>query len=201
MRIDLNKLVQQIQQLGIDSGPLTEFQSAVLGGYVLEADYIQILNTLKNQLLKTYSVRQKPMSVQLLLDRVKNKLDIDLKNVQIQEINIHRSNSDLRGIKDIVSEQSKQSQDLNLEILNELRSMKEEVKELKSKNTTVVINKDTQESYPIDNINNKSDGVFVNPIDETRVSNLKPKIKIESKKGSSDIKDRIKRLKALKNDQ
>jgi len=203
--ISLNELVKKVESLGLDIQPLIDFQNAVTLQQVEESDYLQILNTLKNQLSKTYSIRQKPMSIQLLLDRLRNKMQTEL---TIYETDASRENNsnvivnnsvDLGGVQGIVSEEGRKSKDISLAILDELRSMKEEMQNIKEQKNTIVVREGSSIDSARPEVVYESDGVFVNPIDESRVNKLKPKINIESKKGSSDIKGRIKRLKELKN--
>ena len=204
MDIDINELVIKVDCLGLDTKPLLDFQNAVSSGQLIEAPYTQILNTLKNQLLKTYAIRQKPMALQLLLQRLNKKIQQDLttrpRDYPAVSKTIVNNNIDLDEVQSVIAYESKKGKDLSLEILRELRVMKEDVMDLKSHKNTIVIKEEVQVAGKGVSDSYQPDGVFVNPIDESRVGRLKPKISIKSTVGESNLKDRIMRLKRLKSD-
>jgi hypothetical protein len=197
VEINLSSIADGLSKLGLDAKPVHQLSEALTKNLVKEQDYIQVLNTLKNQLLKKYSIEQKPMALRLLLTRLEEKLEKDLKPKEVKTVT---DSGNLGELQDTLLGESSKNNAIGLAILRELRDVRTEMQELKEseRETKVVHVQASEDSVITPGTAIEDEKVFVSPIDEKKVSELKPSIKIEAKEASTGVLDRVARLKKLK---
>lgn len=205
MDISVKELLTGVENLGLDTQAVRDFQVAASSGQIQEDPYKHILVTLKAQIEKVFIGAAEPAAVQLLLSRLDKKLQADLaglvrvtesKQVIMTEDELHRL---LQSRSPVYHQPSPPDQSgVNEEILHQLRIMNEEVKGIKD-NQFHTISPVTPSSSSSTSTGLES--VFVNPIDESKVKELKTSITIESKNSKKNLTDKIKRLKELKREK
>jgi hypothetical protein len=208
MDISIKELLTGVEKLGLDTQALRDFQVAGRSGQLDEKPYKHILATLQDQVNKALSGKAEPAAVRLLLNRLDKRLQIDLAGKsEVQESRqVTMSEEELRQLLQSVGRVANkvesapetvsqtESPSLNEEILHQLRLVNEEVKQLKD--MRVPETEGTKSSSPI-----MVDNVFVNPIDEDKVKELKANVTIEERSKKKNLKDKINRLKELKREK
>lgn len=196
MSIDLKHLITKIEFLGLDTQPLRDLYSKVRSKNFDISSYLHLLSTLQKQADRFKVSGCQPTSITLLLKQLDKKLKqgpiSSQKNGRIVQ-GQPQSNIDLDQLKymieDTVRSFSGNTADSNKQLLNAIDTLNQSVKHIKKSDYI------KQES---DNVTNEIESsVFVNPIDEKEVEQIKTNVSINTQKGSS-VKSKLDRLKSLK---
>ena len=201
----MKDLLTGLENLRLDTQTLRDFQTAVRSAQISEEPYKHILVTLKSQLDRVFQGSAEPAAVQLLLSRLDKKLQADLHGTKdVQPRQVVMTEEELQKL--ITSQQpihappptpTTANSDLSEEILHQLRLVTEEVKGIKDKQFHTISPMTHNDS--VESLKKGPDLVFVSPIDETKVNQLKTdNVSIESKTSSKNLKDKIKKLRELK---
>lgn len=193
MKLDIRALVSKVEFLGLDTQPLRDFYTLLNDSDFNLDPYVHTITTLKNQVSKPYSPNSQPTAIALILreldKKIKDKVHLNADSLKADSTGgVNLNADDIRNlIEDTMRNMSGQTNNINQELLKVVDSLNTSVQGLKR-----------SDSYREKNESNEKqiEEVFVNPIDEKKVENIKGNITIDSKKGNN-IKNKLNKLKSL----
>jgi len=192
--MDIRSIISKVEALGVDASALHDLQTRAQGNPDLIVRFDSTLTTLDKSTADLFSSKNL-LTIDFLLQNLKNGL-AEVPSTVTQQLSQSNNNN-------------------NQELMDFMRAMKEGLSEEVAKSvskglaqarngqiTTQDITKFSKwaEEELQDPPTSKMDTVFVNPIDENKFNNLKGKVSIEEKK-SSNISDKLDKLKKLKQDK
>jgi predicted signal transduction protein with EAL and GGDEF domain len=157
------------------------------------APYLHTLNTLNNQASKPAQSNSKPTQVNMLLKQLDTKLKakLHLKSGDETKSSTSLGSIDLDGLKQLiestVKDVSGHSAGLNKELLRAVDALNANVKQIKK----AELYKEREEEH-----REEIEAVFVNPISEKDVKNIKGNLTIGASEGDN-VKSKLAKLKSL----
>lgn len=175
-------LISKVEFLGVDTQTLRDLLTLSQTGEVVIANYSQALKTLDSVLnSKLFEGNSQPPQISMLLKQLERRLQ----------------NRHLEGNNTQSQTKTDPSQDLlTSEILTSLLDIKSTLSKINQGPTQqIVYNQNAPASKDPGGVEMPT--VFVNPIDEAKVDNIKANVSIDSKVGDN-IQNKLDRLKNLK---
>jgi len=189
VKFDFKSLISRVKYLGFDTKSLNELYSLLSKKGFNYHPYLHILATLKNQTSKSFLSNSKPTAIGILLKQLEKKLrnkaylKQEVINPDIKESNL--DTEDLKSfIKETVTSMGGEVNNFNRDLLKAIENLNSNIKQIKTESEDESISR------------NEIDSVFINPIDEEKVDNIKANVTIEVERGDN-IKSKVDRLKQL----
>jgi hypothetical protein len=185
MGINFKDLISRAEYLGVDTQILRDLYADIQNGKIELSPYLHTLQTLKVQMSKPFGPGSQPLAISLLLKQLTRKFE-----AKAEATSQNYNSVDVEDLKLLLQDTLKAAQGqkdmTNSEILHAVKSLSQEVKQIKTQSAAPQIQDPAVEM----------ESVFVDPMEEDK--EIKANVSIESEKGSS-IQSKLDKLKKLKN--